>query len=144
MAQRYPLADHCVMFDEHTERLRWFMLPSEAQDLLLGHSQRVKHDVPFEPAVYGGSPGGPELSTSEGTAAVLPGLAARKSISIPENLPRHGSLPCIGPSPILPQFALGAMVSSSPQPESLPELPSRTRCYRCVLVQRPIVQVSIS
>lgn len=27
------------------------MLPNEAQDLLLGHSQNVKHDVPFDPAV---------------------------------------------------------------------------------------------
>lgn len=57
MAQRYPLADQCVMFDERTNRLRWFMLPSEAQDLLLGNYQNVKHDVPFDPAEYCGSRG---------------------------------------------------------------------------------------
>ncbi|XP_047121332.1 uncharacterized protein LOC124804985 [Schistocerca piceifrons] len=88
MAQRYPLADQCVMFDEHTEKLRWFMLPSEAQDLLLGHSRRVKHHVPFEPAIYGGSRGSP----------VPPPVAEESSLPpSPEALPRHGSLPCIAP-----------------------------------------------
>ncbi|XP_071445541.1 uncharacterized protein [Hetaerina americana] len=57
MAQRYPLADQSVMFDEKTEKLRWFMLPSEAQDLLLGNSQKVKTEVPFDPACYVGSRG---------------------------------------------------------------------------------------
>lgn len=59
MAQRYPLADQCVLFDENTEKLRWFMLPSEAQDLLLGHSQNVKHSLPFDPAAYEGSKSSP-------------------------------------------------------------------------------------
>lgn len=59
MAQRYPLADQCVLFDEHTEKLRWFMLPSEAQDLLLGHSQNVKHSLPFDPVAYEGSKSSP-------------------------------------------------------------------------------------
>jgi hypothetical protein len=59
MAQRYPLADQCVLFDENTEKLRWFMLPSEAQDLLLGHSQNVKHSLPFDPVAYEGSKSSP-------------------------------------------------------------------------------------
>lgn len=50
-AHRTPLSDPGVVFDERSGRLRWFMLPNEAQDLLLGHSQNVKHDVPFDPAV---------------------------------------------------------------------------------------------
>ncbi|RZF34587.1 hypothetical protein LSTR_LSTR015795 [Laodelphax striatellus] len=58
MAQRYPLADQCVMFDERTSPLRWFMLPSEAQDLLLGNAARVRTDVPFMPREYHGSRGG--------------------------------------------------------------------------------------
>ena len=41
MAQRCPLADQGALFDDKSERLRWFMLPSEAQDLLLGHSSKV-------------------------------------------------------------------------------------------------------
>ena len=31
------------------EKLRWYMLPGEAHELLLGHSQNVKHTVPFDP-----------------------------------------------------------------------------------------------
>lgn len=49
-AHRTPLPDPGITFDDRSSRLRWFMLPSEAQDLLLGHSQNVKHDVPFDPA----------------------------------------------------------------------------------------------
>ncbi|PSN33000.1 hypothetical protein C0J52_19749 [Blattella germanica] len=90
MAQRYPLADQCVMFDERTNRLRWFMLPSEAQDLLLGNSQNVKHDVPFDPMEYAGSRGSATeispLPTNTNTTA-LP-----RPISF--GSPRHNSLPC--------------------------------------------------
>lgn len=35
--------------NECAEKLRWFMLPREAHELLLGHSQNVKHTVPFDP-----------------------------------------------------------------------------------------------
>ncbi|XP_046666052.1 LOW QUALITY PROTEIN: uncharacterized protein LOC124357947 [Homalodisca vitripennis] len=62
MAQRYPLGDQCVMFNEETNRLRWFMLPSEAQDLLLGNCTNVKTSLPFTPSDYGGSRGGGGLS----------------------------------------------------------------------------------
>lgn len=55
MAHRYPLADQRVMFDENADKLRWFMLPSEAQDLLLGNSQKVKTVVPFSPGEYNGT-----------------------------------------------------------------------------------------
>lgn len=34
---------------DKTEELRWYMLPGEAHELLLGHSQNVKHSVPFDP-----------------------------------------------------------------------------------------------
>lgn len=36
------------------------MLPTEAQDLLLGNFQNVKQEVPFSPTVYKGSK--PEMS----------------------------------------------------------------------------------
>ncbi|XP_051171348.1 uncharacterized protein LOC127288124 [Leptopilina boulardi] len=53
MAQRYPLQiDHSVIFNEKAESLRWFILPNEAQDLLLGNSQNVKQHVPFDPTFY--------------------------------------------------------------------------------------------
>ncbi|XP_050546632.1 uncharacterized protein LOC126908518 isoform X2 [Daktulosphaira vitifoliae] len=65
MAQRFPLPDQRSMFTEETEKLRWFMLPSEAQDLLLGHSSRhVKQSVPFTPTMFCGSPRTSESSPS--------------------------------------------------------------------------------
>ncbi|KDR20201.1 hypothetical protein L798_05680, partial [Zootermopsis nevadensis] len=76
MAQRYPLADQCVMFDESTDRLRWFMLPSEAQDLLLGNSQNVTEVFP--------------VASNAGSRA-LPVLFSRP---ICFGSPRHNSLPC--------------------------------------------------
>lgn len=96
MAQRYPLADQCVMFDENTNRLRWFMLPSEAQDLLLGNSQNVKHDVPFDPVEYSGS----RRSVAEALPVPLNttngALPVSVSLSRPTYFgsPRHNSLPC--------------------------------------------------
>ncbi|XP_069696202.1 uncharacterized protein [Periplaneta americana] len=97
MAQRYPLADQCVMFDERTNRLRWFMLPSEAQDLLLGNSQNVKHDVPFDPIEYTGSRGS--------IAELLPLHLNTNNNSVPVvgrpisfGSPRHNSLPCTDPA----------------------------------------------
>lgn len=55
MAHRYPLTDQRVVFDGNIDKLRWFMLPSEAQDLLLGNCQKVKTLVPFTPGEYRGS-----------------------------------------------------------------------------------------
>lgn len=37
------------MLGAQAEALRWYMLPGEANELLLGHSQNVKHVVPFDP-----------------------------------------------------------------------------------------------
>lgn len=37
------------MGNTQAEVLRWYMLPGEAHELLLGHSQNVKHVVPFDP-----------------------------------------------------------------------------------------------
>lgn len=34
---------------DDAEALRWYILPGEAHELLLGHSQNVKHTVPFDP-----------------------------------------------------------------------------------------------
>jgi len=71
------------MFDERTNRLRWFMLPSEAQDLLLGNSQNVKHDVPFDPVEYCGSRG----SVTEGHPLPLNtnGIAHHNSVPCPDH-----------------------------------------------------------
>lgn len=49
MAQRCPLQIDQVSHEGPFENLRWFMLSNEAQDLLLGNSQNVKTNVPFDP-----------------------------------------------------------------------------------------------
>lgn len=79
MAQRYPLADQCVMFDDKTEKLRWFMLPSEAQDLLLGNSQKVKHSVPFDPVSYEGSRASPVPPLSPPRVTIASDVELRNS-----------------------------------------------------------------
>ncbi|XP_011498134.1 PREDICTED: uncharacterized protein LOC105362393 [Ceratosolen solmsi marchali] len=88
MAQRYPMQiDRSVSFDEKSEALRWFMLPHEAQDLLLGHSQNVKHHVPFDPSTY-------KLAQFE--ASWLNNDASRSTNPlVSPNSPRHRSLPAL-------------------------------------------------
>ncbi|XP_063236330.1 uncharacterized protein LOC134538770 isoform X2 [Bacillus rossius redtenbacheri] len=149
MAQRFPLADQCVLFDADTERLRWFMLPSEAQDLLLGNSQNVKHKVPFDPVRYSGSRG----SISEGgdgaplERALLPIMRANSL-----DFSRHNSLPSgvfAPPPPTVSvvqsqpelvwmssgarqaEFAVGEAVRPAQLDAVVAEdcYPSRTRCY---------------
>jgi hypothetical protein len=51
MAQRTSMDENSYIKlpNVFAEKLRWFMLPREAHELLLGHSQNVKHSVPFDP-----------------------------------------------------------------------------------------------
>lgn len=51
MAIRTTPAEHLnlKLKRESEENLRWYMLPGEAHELLLGHSQFVKTTVPFDP-----------------------------------------------------------------------------------------------
>lgn len=61
IARRHPVADHCASLqDDDLNPIRWFMIPSEAQDLLLGHSRNVKQEVPFSPTAYKGSRPAPD------------------------------------------------------------------------------------
>lgn len=48
-------AEPTVTFNPRIDYLRWFMLPKEAHDLLLGKSANVKHIVPFDPSGYTGA-----------------------------------------------------------------------------------------
>jgi hypothetical protein len=51
MAQKSTVGEnlYLMLSSDVTEKLRWYMLPGEAHELLLGHSQNVKHTVPFDP-----------------------------------------------------------------------------------------------
>jgi len=51
MAQRTVMTDNLLLKlnTDVAEFLRWYMLPGEAHQLLIGNSQNVKHSVPFDP-----------------------------------------------------------------------------------------------
>ncbi|XP_055716348.1 uncharacterized protein LOC129810101 isoform X3 [Phlebotomus papatasi] len=50
MAQKASKSEKLVVrLKETIEPLRWYMLPGEAHELLLGNSQNVKNSVPFDP-----------------------------------------------------------------------------------------------
>ncbi|XP_052132124.1 uncharacterized protein LOC127751900 [Frankliniella occidentalis] len=104
MAQRYPLPDQRLMFDQNTAALRWFMLPSEAQDLLLGNVQNVKQEVPFDPTPYSGARGRTSSCDSASSGETTPGVQQTSPISngsTPPKCPsatsfaRHNSLSSI-------------------------------------------------
>lgn len=83
MAKRFPLPDQRSMFSERAEKLRWFMLPSEAQDLLLGQSSSlIKQRVPFSPTTYHGSN---RNSESSGVSSPNSSLARYNSLSALDN-----------------------------------------------------------
>ena len=106
MAQRYPLPDQRLMFHESTAALRWFMLPSEAQDLLLGNVQNVKQEVPFDPAPYTGARGRTSSCDSMSSGETTPAVQQTSPVSnscaqpkFPNLLARHNSLSSIEPLP---------------------------------------------
>lgn len=51
-AQKCPLTEQNIKFNARADYLRWYMLPKEAHDLLLGNSSNVKHITPFDPTMY--------------------------------------------------------------------------------------------
>lgn len=83
-ANRCPYNDQGITFDARCEKLRWFMLQQEAQNMLISNSQNVKHTVPFDPVTYSGSKR-VEKEDSEKPAAHVSGASS----------PRHYSLPAI-------------------------------------------------
>nr|XP_033321546.1 uncharacterized protein LOC117217812 [Megalopta genalis] len=111
MAQRYPLQiDRSYNFvSERMEALRWFMLPSEAQDLLLGNSQNVKQEVPFNPTLSWNRLGHHTPTTTHDNQISC--LALVNSIRrLNSDIPRTGNLQM--------------MSASSPRHRSLPVLSS--------------------
>lgn len=109
-ANRCPYNDQGITFDARCERLRWFILQQEAQDMLTSNSQKVKHTVPFDPVAYSGSKRAEE---KEKPTTPLSGASS----------PRHYSLPAIddhriiGNSSPIPYFVqdVNAIYYSTPQ-----------------------------
>lgn len=100
MAQRYPLQiDRSYNFaSEKMETLRWFMLPSEAQDLLLGNSQNVKQDVPFSP-MLSWNRHGHQISTTTHDSLVNSLALANSIRRLNSDIPRTGNVPVSSISP---------------------------------------------
>lgn len=84
-ANRNPYPNQGLHFDVRGEKLRWFMLPQEAQDLLTTNAQNVKHNLPFDPMGYLGSK---RNDKKEEKICVNPALS-------PGMTSRHYSLPGI-------------------------------------------------
>lgn len=84
--------DQTLIFDGKTEKLRWFLLPSEAHDLLLGTGKNVKTSAPFDPHYlhlsYIYRANGNRLNND----VVTPDEECEKLTKKSELLPRHNSL----------------------------------------------------
>lgn len=124
---------------ESQESLRWFMLPGEAHELLLGHSQNVKHTVPFDPNKTNEPPSLLNMHRHNSLSALdvkrfksrsLPAspiqIPVRRQFSSPtsSNSPTPTKYPeCASPPPSTVRFSLGGEVTnnfnSSPQVTSL-------------------------
>lgn len=123
MAHRFPLQmDSNVTFTAVGESLRWFILPSEAQDLLLGNSQNVKQDLPFDPAVrkhrrdftLGINNSGIRRLNSDIPRSANPPLAIAS--------PRHNSLPALSSDPHAPPLKRSGDSFDSTTSEEKPTL----------------------
>ncbi|XP_028172811.1 uncharacterized protein LOC114361819 isoform X1 [Ostrinia furnacalis] len=84
LAMKCTTAEPEVTFNPRIDYLRWFMLPKEAHDLLLGRSANVKHIVPFDPSGYTGARKSLYISRSSITSSPTLGSS-----------PRHFSLSAI-------------------------------------------------
>lgn len=89
LAMKYSTAEPAVSFNPRIDYLRWFMLPKEAHDLLLGRSANVKHIVPFDPSGYTGARKSLNVSRSSNTSSPILGSS-----------PRHFSLSSIDDCPM--------------------------------------------
>ncbi|CAG9856772.1 unnamed protein product [Phyllotreta striolata] len=88
-ANRGAYQDQGITFDARGEKLRWFMLQHEAQDLLTSNAQNVKQKVPFDPVNNLLCRKDRERDKSKERAVTPPQAVP------PNGSPRHYSLPAI-------------------------------------------------
>ncbi|CAG9571672.1 unnamed protein product [Danaus chrysippus] len=77
LAMKCSTVEPEVSFNPKIDYLRWFMLPKEAHDLLLGKSANVKHIVPFDPVGYTGTRKSLNNSRSSNTSSPVLGTTSR-------------------------------------------------------------------
>lgn len=97
MVHRYPLSDQRLLFNDKSDKLRWFMLPSEAQDLLLGTCQKVKNIVPFSPSKYGGTRNNSLGSESPSESVTVFSKSFPPLLDVSSSQGRHNSLTSFEP-----------------------------------------------
>ncbi|XP_055590761.1 uncharacterized protein LOC129742841 isoform X2 [Uranotaenia lowii] len=128
------------------ENLRWYMLPGEAHELLLGHSHRVKNSVPFDPSRVPENPSLLMIHRHHSLSALdikrfksrsLPAsplqLSIRRQHSVSPQQ-SHSPTPTPTSSPPTVRFSLGGEVGSYSPPPQVTNLvvnessTSRNRC----------------
>ncbi|XP_018336222.1 uncharacterized protein LOC108744801 [Agrilus planipennis] len=112
---RSPFPDQSIHFDSRSEKLRWFMIPKEAQNILMGKSQNVKNTVPFNPVGYAGSRKCDKIRDGNTCSSSPSPLPYTSNCNLTT---RHLSLPTIddalhSPSPVPYLFQDNAMFNSS-------------------------------
>lgn len=124
-ANRNPYSDQGIAFDSRREKLRWFMLQQEAQDILTSNSQNVKHSVPFDPAGYSGSRRSSSENREQEKVQPVSGASSPRHYSLPA-IDDHRIINCSSPVPYFVQdvnaiyyhqapvnFAVGEVVNSA-------------------------------
>lgn len=154
-ANRNPYADQGISFDSRGEKLRWFMVQHEAQDILTSNSQNVKHSVPFDPAGYSGSKRTRDNKQSDIVNPAMSGTSSPRHYSLPA-IDDHRIVDCSSPVPLFLQdvnamyystqyshppvsFAVGESVSSS----NLGGTPHHFYRERCLSLGAPNVSPPI-
>ncbi|XP_055618450.1 uncharacterized protein LOC129763418 isoform X4 [Toxorhynchites rutilus septentrionalis] len=130
MAQR-SASDEIILKLPHpsVENLRWYMLPGEAHELLLGHSHSVKNTVPFDPTKIPENPSLQMIHRHHSLSALdikrfksrsLP--ASPLQVSIRRQLSgspqqSHSPTPTPTSSPPIVRFSLGGEVTNYSPPQ---------------------------
>lgn len=122
MANRNTYQDQGIQFDSRAEKLRWFMLQQEAQDILTSNSQNIKHNVPFNPIGFAGSKRVIESPTLRGVGQYDTFTVTTQASNA--GSPRHFSLPAIDDHRI--------MTCSSPVPYFVQEVQTAPFFYPSV------------
>ncbi|CAG4937893.1 unnamed protein product [Parnassius apollo] len=148
LAMKCSTVEPEVGFNPRIDYLRWFMLPKEAHDLLLGRSANVKHIVPFDPSGYTGARKSLNFCRSSVTSSPIFGSSSRHfSLSAIDDCQifrakqkqkfysRESSLKETSKEQVVKathpvKFALGESVSPLLMvPQSFKPIMGRSRCY---------------
>ncbi|KAG5670456.1 hypothetical protein PVAND_000719 [Polypedilum vanderplanki] len=112
--------------DEETEKLRWFILPREAHELLLGPSQNVKNLPPFDPKNLVEKPLMLDFRLLQKSRSLIDSLKPLKTSPPLEN--QNSSAYSSPPSPIV-RFSLGGDTQCAMSNFSHPiSIPNRNSC----------------